>query len=84
MRSGELPPTGVAVVGPCPHAMACPMHPKSWCHFAQASYNHRLATARKNPGRKLPTTQEKFSWVALRRTSPMTVGHLPPQQHAGY
>ena len=34
---------GTAVVGPCAHALSCPMAQNSWCHFAQAVHRHRKA-----------------------------------------
>jgi ribosomal protein RSM22 (predicted rRNA methylase) len=76
---------GAAVVGPCPHALACPMHKKSWCHFSQASFNHRLSTAsRKASPTALPSLEEKFSYFALRKTTTLSEAEHPPHQRAGW
>jgi SAM-dependent methyltransferase len=82
---GPLDSIGAAVVGPCPHALACPMHAKSWCSFGQASFNHRLATKRrKQSPTALPTLEERFSYFALRKTTPATEADHAPHVRAGW
>lgn len=60
---------GLAVVGPCRHALACPMHASSWCHFAQKVPRHRRA-GKSVHTRSLPTRTVRFSYVAVRKTGP--------------
>ena len=53
---------GWALLGPCPHASACPLVDPDWCHFA-ARVN-RSAEHRRLKGADLSYEDEKFSWVA--------------------
>ena len=69
-------PAGMAIVGPCRHAQACPMHESSWCHFAQKVARHRRA-GKSVHTRALPVRTVRFSYVALRKTGPPG-GAAPP------
>ena len=71
--------SGMAVIGPCPHARACPMHAKSWCHFSQAVHRHRKA-GRSVHSRSLPGRDARFSYVVLRKTG--APGSAEESQHA--
>jgi len=62
---GELIAAGAHMAAPCPHALACPLQPPDWCHFAQ-----RLARSRDHlriKGAQVPFEDEKFSYVVLTR-----------------
>lgn len=74
---------GMAVVGPCPNALACPMHPSSWCFFGQMVHRHRKA-GKSVHTRSLPSRLAKFSWVALRKTDASTAGQHAPHMRAGW
>lgn len=59
---------GARLVGPCPHAAACPVQAPDWCHFAQRlprGREHRLAK-----GAAAPFEDEKFFWLAFERPGP--------------
>lgn len=56
---------GWTLLGPCPHASACPLEGSDWCHFA-ARIN-RSAEHRRLKGAELSYEDEKFSWVAAAR-----------------
>lgn len=61
----ELIAAGAHIVAPCPHANACPMQGKDWCHFAERlprSSQHRSA---KNA--ELGFEDEKYSYVVFAR-----------------
>ena len=76
---------GMAVVGPCAHALACPMAGStSWCHFSQAVSRLRKA-GRSVHTRGLPRRWENFSFVTLRKTEEgaSALDH-PPHQRAGW
>ena len=74
---------GIAVVGPCAHARACPMPGNSWCHFSQAVARHRKS-GRSARGQGLRRAWEKFSFVSLRKiSSPAQEGEHPPHAIAG-
>jgi len=80
------PPTdthGMAVVGPCPNALACPMHASSWCFFGQMVHRHRRA-GRSVHTRSLPQRLEKFSWVSLRKTDAAAAAQHAPHTRAGW
>jgi ribosomal protein RSM22 (predicted rRNA methylase) len=76
---------GMAVVGPCAHALACPMAGStSWCHFSQAVARHRKA-GRSVHTRGLPRRWESFSYVTLRKTEEgLSALEHPPHQRAGW
>jgi ribosomal protein RSM22 (predicted rRNA methylase) len=62
---------GAHVAAPCPHDEDCPLIAPDWCHFAQ-----RLPRSRDHlqvKGVEVPFEDEKFSYVALVRTSPRRV-----------
>ena len=61
----ELIAAGAHIVVPCPHANACPMQGRDWCHFVerlQRSSQHRSA---KNA--ELGFEDEKYSYVVFAR-----------------
>jgi ribosomal protein RSM22 (predicted rRNA methylase) len=72
---------GMAVVAPCRHALACPMHASSWCHFGQVVHRHRRA-GKSVHTRALPTRLERFSYVALRKTDAGVSGPVSLQAQA--
>lgn len=74
---------GVAVVGPCAHARACPMAANSWCHMSQAVARHRHA-GRSAKGQGLRRSWSKFSYVILRKTDAATEIEHAPHARAGY
>lgn len=80
----RLDDTGMAVVAPCAHALACPMHAKSWCHFSQVVNRHKATLVGSSHRRVLPTQEAKFAYVALRKTTPETMASTPPAQRAGW
>ena len=53
---------GWTLLGPCPHAMECPLAPGDWCHFAARV--SRSAEHRRLKGAELSYEDEKFAWVA--------------------
>lgn len=56
---------GAAVLAPCTHANACPMHGEDWCHFkvrVQRSRAHMHAK-----GAVVPFEDEALSYIALAR-----------------
>lgn len=74
---------GMAVVGPCAHALTCPMAKNSWCHFSQAVHRHRKA-GRSVHTRGLPRRWENFSYVILRKVNNEQLLHHPPHQRVGW
>lgn len=73
---GALVADGAHLAAPCPHAVACPLAPPDWCHFAQRvprSREHRLAK-----GGELGWEDEKFIYVAASR-SPVAAASSPLQ-----
>lgn len=62
----ELIALGARLLGPCPHALPCPISAPDWCHFSQRlprSRDHRRAK-----GGEAPFEDEKFFWIAAART----------------
>lgn len=75
---------GARIVGPCPHAQACPLVAPDWCHFVQRlprSRDHRLAK-----GAEVPFEDEKFIWIAAARehvtVQPFAARVLSPPKQA--
>lgn len=67
---------GGVVIGPCPHALACPLAPPDWCHFSQRlerSRGHRAAK-----GATLSYEDEKYVWLAVARPAALAALHLSP------
>jgi len=75
---------GTAVVGPCAHALSCPMTSStSWCHFSQAVVRHRKA-GRSVHSRGDAKRWENFSYVMLRKTDEQSALDHPPHQRADW
>jgi len=62
----QLIAAGAHVAAPCPHDGPCPLAAPDWCHFTQRL--PRLRAHKHIKGAELPFEDEKFSYVALRRT----------------
>ncbi len=56
---------GAHMVAPCPHAHACPVVGKDWCHFAQRV--ERTSLHRRTKGAELGHEDEKLSFAAVCR-----------------
>jgi ribosomal protein RSM22 (predicted rRNA methylase) len=75
---------GTTVVGPCAHALSCPMTSStSWCHFSQAVVRHRKA-GRSVHSRGDAKRWENFSYVILRKTDEQSALDHPPHQRADW
>ena len=75
---------GTAVVGPCAHALSCPLSASnSWCHFSQAVIRHRKA-GRSVHSRGDAKRWENFSYVILRKTDAISSLDHPPHQRADW
>lgn len=75
---------GTAVVGPCAHALSCPMSSSnSWCHFSQAVIRHRKA-GKSVHSRGDAKRWENFSYVILRKTDAISSLDHPPHQRADW
>ncbi len=61
----QLIEAGANIVAPCPHAMACPLHPPDWCHFVERVARSRMHRQAKEA--EVPWEDEKFSYVAVSR-----------------
>jgi ribosomal protein RSM22 (predicted rRNA methylase) len=64
----QLIAAGAHVAAPCPHDGKCPLQAPDWCHFTQRLPRSRAHKQIK--GAEVPFEDEKFSYVALTRTSP--------------
>ncbi len=74
----QLLSAGWQLLGPCPHAGACPLaeHPGEWCHAAvrvSRSADHRRAKAA-----ALSYEDEKYSWVAAIAPTGIPTHLTPP------
>ena len=56
---------GASIAAPCPHALACPMMGKDWCHFSVRLPRSRLHLRAK--GATVPFEDERFSYVIATR-----------------
>lgn len=56
---------GAHLIAPCPHALACPLQPPDWCHFAQRVARSRVHRAAKDA--ELGWEDEKFIYLAASR-----------------
>jgi ribosomal protein RSM22 (predicted rRNA methylase) len=63
----QLLALGGHIVAPCPHQGSCPMADGDWCHFAQRLV--RPTFQRRVKGAELGYEDEKFSYVAVARSS---------------
>lgn len=66
------------IVGPCPHALSCPLSQTTWCHFVQRV--ERSATLRATKGGVQNWENEKFSYVAISK-GPLPGEHVLPDGH---
>ena len=62
---------GGHILGPCPHALACPLAPPEWCHFSTRVPRSRLH--RQVKGGEVGWEDEKSIWLAVSRQAP----HVP-------
>jgi len=75
---------GARMVAPCPHALACPLTPPDWCHFARRVARSRLHRVAK--GGEVPWEDEKYSYLAVSRLAgalPQARVIAPPRQASG-
>ena len=80
----QLLDRGAHIVAPCPHALACPLVPPDWCHFAQRVARSRMH--RLSKGGEVPWEDEKFIYLAVSRRPVQTPAArviAPPQQASG-
>lgn len=73
------------VIAPCPHNNTCPIQENDWCHFAQRINRTRLHRSVK--GATLAYEDEKFSYVALSRTTGLPIAGRVirhPQKRGGH
>jgi ribosomal protein RSM22 (predicted rRNA methylase) len=61
----RLVAAGACLIAPCAHALACPLAPPDWCHFAKRVPRSRVH--RKTKGAALSWEDEKFIYLALSR-----------------
>ena len=61
----QLISLGGVLVGPCPHAKACPLISPDWCHFSQRVARSRLHRTAK--AATVPYEDEKFAFLAFAR-----------------
>jgi ribosomal protein RSM22 (predicted rRNA methylase) len=75
---------GAHIVAPCPHALACPLTPPDWCHFARRVARSRLHRLAK--GGDVPWEDEKFIYLAVsREPGPVPAARViaPPRVSTG-
>ncbi len=66
---------GAALLGPCPHAAACPLIGDDWCHFSvrlPRSRDHRMAK-----GADAPFEDERFVYLLAARPGIVATPHQP-------
>ena len=56
---------GASLLAPCPHALACPLAPPDWCHFAQRLPRSKLHRLSKQA--EMAWEDEKYSYLAASR-----------------
>lgn len=56
---------GAHILAPCPHALACPLAPPDWCHFAQRLPRSRLHRLSKQA--EMAWEDEKYIYLAASR-----------------
>jgi ribosomal protein RSM22 (predicted rRNA methylase) len=56
---------GAHILAPCPHALACPLDPPDWCHFACRVARSRAHREAKSAA--VPWEDEKFIYLAAAR-----------------
>jgi ribosomal protein RSM22 (predicted rRNA methylase) len=61
----QLIAAGAHLIAPCPHALACPLQPPDWCHFAERVARSRLHRRAKEAEQSWE--DEKFSYLAVSR-----------------
>ena len=66
----QLVAAGAYVAAPCPHEKPCPLIAPDWCHFSQRL--PRSQAHRQIKGAEVPFEDERFIYVALTRTAPVT------------
>jgi ribosomal protein RSM22 (predicted rRNA methylase) len=62
---------GAHIVAPCPHALACPLSPPDWCHFARRVARSRVHRLVKSAD--VPWEDEKFIYIAASRVPAQAV-----------
>jgi ribosomal protein RSM22 (predicted rRNA methylase) len=66
----QLIAAGAYVAAPCPHEKPCPLIAPDWCHFSQRL--PRSQAHRQIKGAEVPFEDERFIYVALTRTPPVS------------
>lgn len=75
---------GANLVAPCPHALACPVTPPDWCHFARRVPRSRMH--RRIKLAEVPWEDEKFIYLAVAREAalrPRARVIAPPLRRGG-
>ena len=80
----RLMAAGARIAAPCPHALACPLAPPDWCHFAARVARSKMHRRVKDAD--VPWEDEKFIYLAASRlpvTVPASRIIAPPQARPG-